>query len=70
MSSEEMRTELEIFVNEGLREGWRGWPLKGESQKARLCGSRRNVTALRIWRGGRSNPARLIRGQGLFAISA
>ncbi len=26
MSSEEMRTELEIFVNEGLREGWRGWP--------------------------------------------
>jgi len=26
MSSEEMRTELEIFVNQGLREGWRGWP--------------------------------------------
>jgi len=26
MSSEEMRNELEIFVNEGLREGWRGWP--------------------------------------------
>jgi hypothetical protein len=26
MSSEEMRTELEVFVNEGLREGWRGWP--------------------------------------------
>jgi hypothetical protein len=26
MSSEEMRTELETFVNEGLREGWRGWP--------------------------------------------
>jgi len=26
MSSEEMRIELEIFVNEGLREGWRGWP--------------------------------------------
>jgi hypothetical protein len=26
MSSEEMRMELEIFVNEGLREGWRGWP--------------------------------------------
>ncbi len=26
MSSEEMRTELEIFVNQGLREGWCGWP--------------------------------------------
>jgi hypothetical protein len=26
MSSEEMRNELEIFVNQGLREGWRGWP--------------------------------------------
>jgi len=26
MSSEEMRIELEIFVNQGLREGWRGWP--------------------------------------------
>ena len=26
MSSEEMRTELEIFVNQGLQEGWRGWP--------------------------------------------
>jgi hypothetical protein len=26
MSSEEMRTELETFVNQGLQEGWRGWP--------------------------------------------
>jgi hypothetical protein len=26
MSSEEMRAELEIFVNEGLQQGWRGWP--------------------------------------------
>jgi len=26
MSSEEMRSELEVFVNQGLREGWRGWP--------------------------------------------
>ncbi len=28
MDSEEMRTELERFVNTGLREGWHGWPLK------------------------------------------
>lgn len=31
MSSEEMRTELEKFVNTGLREGWTGWPLKVET---------------------------------------
>ena len=31
MSSEEMRTELERFVNTGLREGWTGWPLKADT---------------------------------------
>jgi hypothetical protein len=35
MSSEEMRVELEAFVNAGLREGWRGWPLKEESRMSR-----------------------------------
>ncbi len=70
MSSEEMRTELEIFVNEGLREGWRGWPLKGENHKDRPRVHRRNVASLRIWRGGWGNPARLTRGQGLLAIPA
>ena len=30
MSSEEMRTELEVFVNQGLQEGWRGWPRHDE----------------------------------------
>jgi hypothetical protein len=38
MSSEEMRTELEIFVNRGLREGWRGWP-RHDSR-----GSRRTIS--------------------------
>lgn len=28
MSSEEMRVELESFVNRGLQEGWHGWPRK------------------------------------------
>ena len=70
MSSEEMRAELEIFVNEGLREGRRGWPLKSESHKVRPCGNRPNVTSLRLRHGGRINLARLTRRQGLFAISA
>jgi len=30
MSSEQMRVELESFVNKGLKEGWRGWPLKSQ----------------------------------------
>jgi hypothetical protein len=36
MSSEEMRVELESFVNAGLREGWRGWPLKEETSTGRI----------------------------------
>ena len=31
MSSEQMRMELESFVNRGLREGWVGWPVKGRT---------------------------------------
>jgi len=28
MSPEDMRMELERFVNTGLREGWTGWPIR------------------------------------------
>lgn len=38
MSSEEMRVELEAFVNVGLREGWSGWPLKEASRVRRTSG--------------------------------
>jgi hypothetical protein len=44
MSSEEMRTELEIFVNQGLREGWRGWPRhdsRGSHRTMRTNGTNR-----------------------------
>ena len=44
MSSEEMRTELEIFVNQGLQEGWRGWPRhdsRGIQRTARTEGTKR-----------------------------
>lgn len=30
MSSDEMRVDLESFVNQGITEGWQGWPLKGQ----------------------------------------
>jgi hypothetical protein len=52
MSSEEMRTELEIFVNKGLQEGWRGWPRHDErglprtdrtDRMNRTCGTGRDL---------------------------
>lgn len=49
MSSEEMRTELEAFVNAGLREGWSGWPLKGESRMSRTPGLPVHPRPARIW---------------------
>jgi len=52
VSSEEMRVELEAFVNMGLREGWGGWPLKEETRAS--------------WTSGvlRAGPIRFCRRQG------
>ncbi len=47
MSAEEMRTELEAFVNKGLREGWCGWPLKQGLGEGRMPAYLR-VTPIRI----------------------
>ncbi len=51
MSSEEMRSELEIFVNRGLREGWCGWP---RHDSRGFCGSIRT--------GGTNRTYRTVRG--------
>ena len=40
MNSERMRTELESFVNAGLRQGWRGWPRKSTVCLERTGGAR------------------------------
>ena len=42
MSSDEMRIELESFVNKGLKEGWCGWPLKSQPT---LAGSGQPVSS-------------------------
>lgn len=34
MSAEQMRVELESFVNKGLKEGLRGWPVKASLAQA------------------------------------
>ena len=39
MSAEEMRVELESFVNQGLEKGWCGWPTKGSSSESPESGS-------------------------------
>lgn len=70
MNPEEMRAELEIFVNEGLREGWQGWPLKSEARPVSPRGGRLSVTALKIWRGDAGKPFSPRRGLRLFAIPA
>lgn len=70
MNSEQMRAELEIFVNEGLRAGWRGWPLKSETQKGRSARERSGVASLRVWRGGRRKPVSPVGRLGLLALSA
>ncbi|HON90797.1 MAG TPA: hypothetical protein PLS24_02545 [Sedimentisphaerales bacterium] len=54
MNSDEMRIELEQFVNNGLREGWTGWPLKA---KGGACvqsrwGGQWSVLPDRAWRRG------------------
>lgn len=36
MNSERMRTELESFVNTGLRQGWCGWPRKDAIREGRV----------------------------------
>jgi hypothetical protein len=41
MSSEEMRIDLEVFVNQGLREGWRGWPRHESRDSQRAIGTNR-----------------------------
>jgi hypothetical protein len=49
MSSDEMRMELEQFVNKGLREGWTGWPLKVEAcVESRLAGQWSALPS-RVW---------------------
>lgn len=53
MSSEEMRTELEIFVNQGLQEGWRGWPRHDSRASHRTIGiDRTNRTCEMAQRSG------------------
>ena len=55
MSSEEMRVELEAFVNTGLREGWCGWPLKEGICTRSISSLSLRVEPIRAWcrRGNR-----------------
>ena len=52
MSSEEMRMELESFVNAGLREGWHGWPLKIGTDRTHTLTESWRATSAGTWRMG------------------
>ena len=41
MSSEELRLDLESFINKGLERGVRGWPVKGRERALAGCGGQR-----------------------------
>ncbi len=67
MSSEEMRVELEAFVNTGLREGWCGWPLKEQGRVHRAWGVL-HVGPIRFWQ--RLTNRAIPPGERLQAIKA
>ena len=48
MSSDEMRVELESFVNEGITQGWHGWPLKYQFGRQNEAAGRFGATVDRI----------------------
>ena len=64
MSSEQMRIELEAFVNIGLQEGWRGWPLKGQADGGHGLVAQAGAGWRIVCRSGRSQSMVLIRRQG------
>ena len=66
MSSEEMRTELERFVNTGLREGWTGWPLKADICSNDCLAREWSVAPARVWLRQLSGLAPATRLEGSF----
>ena len=52
MSSEEMRVELERFVNTGLQEGWTGWPLKVDACVSSRFARQWPAASAASWLGG------------------
>jgi hypothetical protein len=65
MSAEEMRTELETFVNKGLLEGWCGWPVKQGWRRGRMPACLR-VTPIRIRNIGDEGSAALMGLSGRY----
>jgi hypothetical protein len=64
MSAEEMRIELETFVNAGLEEGWRGWPRKAQTSLSLTFRGWLPVAAESTGRAGRDGSTSFIEPQG------
>lgn len=69
MSAEEMRSDLEAFVNRGLSEGWSGWPMKGLSpcREELDVASYAMPAAVTLFRGVQEGPLRHDREPVWFA---
>lgn len=52
MGPEEMKNELEQFLNRGLREGWTGWPVKVEACVPMRHSGQWLPASTRSWLGG------------------
>ncbi len=48
MNAEDMRTELESFLNEGLDKGWCGWPTKRGSAEPTEQNTDRSAVSLAV----------------------
>lgn len=68
MSAEEMRSDLEAFVNRGLSEGWCGWPMKGPSSCRGALGIAAYATpaAVTLFRGVQEGPLKCDREPAWF----
>lgn len=58
MSAEQMRSELESFVNQGLAKGWQGWPTTRHSCRFERWQETYDPMsmALASWQGLRKGP--------------
>ncbi|MEN6578091.1 MAG: hypothetical protein ABFD90_17235 [Phycisphaerales bacterium] len=67
MNPEEMRMELERFVNAGLQAGWTGWPLKTEGCVASRFSGQWLATSAESWLGGSDGLICPVAMEGAFA---
>jgi len=67
MGPEEMRTELERFLNTGLQNGWTGWPLKVQACVSKRFRGQWLAASTESWPGGSDGAMCPTTREGAFA---